>query len=161
MIPASVCPDAVLAVATVGSRGVAPAGGPSGPPATWGRLRSGGGPLVDANVLSDFVTTDRTVLSRVARRFGAVHVPRDVPDEVDPLDEAACLQLGLVVGDRTIEQRAEAGASRGRRFRKRCPHPNPAGGRFAPGRGGCGSSGPRSGGGEWRSGEHAGTPWCS
>lgn len=70
--------------------------------------------LVDANVLIDFATTDRTVLSRVARHLGAIHVPRDVLAEVDQLDEAACTELGLVVIDGTIEQLAEAGAARGR-----------------------------------------------
>ncbi|MEZ5333629.1 MAG: PIN domain-containing protein [Thermoanaerobaculia bacterium] len=70
--------------------------------------------LVDANVLIDFVLADRRVLALVAAQLGAVHVPRDVLDEVDQLDEAACAELGLVVVDATVAQLLEAGASRGR-----------------------------------------------
>lgn len=70
--------------------------------------------LVDANVLIDFASTDRGVLALVVRHLGQVHVPRDVLDEVDQLDEAACAGLGLVIVEGTIDQLAEAGALRGR-----------------------------------------------
>lgn len=70
--------------------------------------------LVDANVLIDFATTDREVLALVVQHIGAVHVPRDVLDEVEQLDEATCADLGLVVVEGTLDQLAEAGGRRGR-----------------------------------------------
>ncbi len=70
--------------------------------------------LLDANVLIDFVTTDRQVLAMVVEHLGAVHVPRDVLAEVEQLDEEACGALGLVVVDGTVEQLTEAGAVGGR-----------------------------------------------
>lgn len=70
--------------------------------------------LVDANVLIDFAATDREVLELVVRHVGPVHVPRDVFDEVDQLDEATCAALGLVIVEGTLDQLAEAGAARGR-----------------------------------------------
>lgn len=70
--------------------------------------------LVDANVLIDFATTVRDVLALVVRHVGAVHVPRDVLEEVDQLDEAACAALGLVIVEGSLAQLAEAGGRRGR-----------------------------------------------
>lgn len=70
--------------------------------------------LVDANVLIDFATTDREVLALVVRHVGSVHVPRDVFDEVDQLDEATCAALGLIIVEGTLDQLVEAGARLGR-----------------------------------------------
>ena len=42
-----------------------------------------------------------------------VHVPKDVLDEVNQLDEEACGRLGLVVVEGTLEQLLEAGAAGG------------------------------------------------
>lgn len=70
--------------------------------------------LVDANVLIDFATTDPEVLALVVRHVGAVHVPREVFDEVDQLDEAACAKLGLQIVEASVDQLLEAGSQRGR-----------------------------------------------
>ncbi len=70
--------------------------------------------LVDASVLIDFATTDPTVLSLAVRHLGALHVPREVLDEVNQLDDAACGELGIIVVDGSLEQITEAAAVRGR-----------------------------------------------
>lgn len=69
--------------------------------------------VVDANVLIDFAKTDPAVLALAARHVGAIYVLRDVLDEVDQLDEDACVRLGLTVLDGTLDQVLEAGAMRG------------------------------------------------
>jgi hypothetical protein len=69
--------------------------------------------LVDANVLIDYAQADPTVLALVAHHLGPVHVPQDVLDEVDQLDEEACDRLGLKVVEGTLGQVLEAGAGGG------------------------------------------------
>lgn len=70
--------------------------------------------LVDANVLIDFVGADREVLALMVRHLGAIHVPRDVLDEVAALDEPTCTALGLRLVEGTLDQLTEAAARRGR-----------------------------------------------
>lgn len=69
--------------------------------------------VVDANVLIDFAMTDASVLGLVVQYVGPLHVPRDVLDEVESLDDDACTRLGLTVVEATLEQLTEAGAGRG------------------------------------------------
>lgn len=70
--------------------------------------------VVDANVLIDYVNTDISVLSLVARVIGPLHVPDAVLDKVGALDRSECEQLGLQVAEPTLEQLLEAGDRRGR-----------------------------------------------
>ncbi len=53
--------------------------------------------LADADVLIDYVKTDRDVLARCTKYFASVHVMASTLDEVDGLAEAECKRLGLIV----------------------------------------------------------------
>ena len=69
--------------------------------------------VFDANVLIDYASTDPSVLTLVVDHIGQVHVPRDVLEEVQLLDEEHCARLGMKVAEGTTEQIVEAGAGRG------------------------------------------------
>jgi predicted nucleic acid-binding protein len=70
--------------------------------------------IVDANVLIDYASTDRTILGLVNRFLGTVCIPRPVLDEVTQLSETDCDTLGLRLVDGSVEQLLEAGRVRGR-----------------------------------------------
>ncbi len=70
--------------------------------------------LVDACVLIDFATSDVSVLKLVSAHVGRVHVPSPVFDEVEQIDEAMAVSLGLKIIDPPITTLIEAGAKRGR-----------------------------------------------
>jgi len=70
--------------------------------------------LMDANVLIDYVRTDRSVLGLVYEHVGSVHVLSTVLDEVDGLDEDGCEALGIEVVEPELAQVREAAARRGR-----------------------------------------------
>ena len=53
--------------------------------------------IADANVLIDYAKASPAILGLVAQPVGPVYVAADVLQEVEQLDEAQCLALGLQV----------------------------------------------------------------
>lgn len=70
--------------------------------------------IADANVLIDYVKSDRTVLALAAKHFQGIHVLITVLAEVEVLDGVECSRLGIRVIDPEVEQLIEAGANQGR-----------------------------------------------
>ena len=70
--------------------------------------------LVDANVLIDYVASERAVLASAARHVGSVYVSTTILDEVASLDAAECERLGLHVVEPSLPQLATAAGKRGR-----------------------------------------------
>ena len=64
--------------------------------------------IADANVLIDYAKTTPDILGLVAKHVGPVYVAADVLEEVDQLDMARCLAIGLKVVDGTLAQLTEA-----------------------------------------------------
>ena len=64
--------------------------------------------IADANVLIDYAKTSPEILGLVADHVGPVYVAAAVLDEVEQLDEAQCLAIGLTVVDGTLAQLTEA-----------------------------------------------------
>jgi predicted nucleic acid-binding protein len=83
----------------------------------WGKQLADLSPtylLVDANVLIDYVKSERTVLTSAARHVGTVYVLTAVIDEVTQLDAAECERMGLRVVEPSLSQLATAAGKRGR-----------------------------------------------
>ncbi len=70
--------------------------------------------LVDANVLIDYVSSERAVLASAARHVGTVYVSTTIIDEVADLDTTECERLGLQVVEPSLPQLATAASKRGR-----------------------------------------------
>jgi hypothetical protein len=69
--------------------------------------------VTDANVLIDYAKSDPEVLS-VARRCSIlIEVPNVVLDEVDQLDAAACVRLGIEIVEIETEVLVELAAMQG------------------------------------------------
>ena len=64
--------------------------------------------IVDANVLIDYVKSDRSILRIASRHLGQIFVAGPVLEEVGQLDEAECEALGLQVVEMTLEQLSAA-----------------------------------------------------
>lgn len=64
--------------------------------------------IADANVLIDYARTSPSILGLVAKHVGPVYVATDILAEVDQLDEAQCLAIGLIVVDGNLAQLTEA-----------------------------------------------------
>lgn len=68
---------------------------------------------MDANVLIDLCEADRSVVRLLSDRVGKVHVPLPVlRDEVDPVDEAECADLGIVPVEPPLSMAVEAAKRR-------------------------------------------------
>lgn len=68
--------------------------------------------IADANVLIDYAKTSPAILGLVAKNVGPVYVAADVLEEVEQLDVAQCLAIGLQVVEGNLAQLTEA-AQRG------------------------------------------------
>lgn len=68
--------------------------------------------IADANVLIDFLETDRSILTLLARSLAPVYVARAVLDKVNQLSAVECDGLGLIVVEATTEELLEAGEGR-------------------------------------------------
>jgi predicted nucleic acid-binding protein len=68
--------------------------------------------ILDANVLIDYCATDRSILTLISRHVGQIHVPVELLEEVNALDESECDRLGLHVFEPDLEQLAAAGKRR-------------------------------------------------
>ncbi len=68
--------------------------------------------IADANVLIDYAKTSPAILGLVTKNVGAVYVAADVLEEVEQLDVAQCLAIGLQVVEGNLAQLTEA-AQRG------------------------------------------------
>jgi hypothetical protein len=68
--------------------------------------------ILDACVLIDFCKVDRTILSVVSAHVGKIHVPSPVLAEVDQLEEAEAMALGIEIVEPEIDQLVAAGATR-------------------------------------------------
>ena len=64
--------------------------------------------IADANVLIDYAKTSPAILGLVAQHVGPVYVAADVLEEVDQLDVAQCLAIGLKIVDGNLVQLTEA-----------------------------------------------------
>ena len=64
--------------------------------------------IADANVLIDYAKTSPAILGLVAQHVGPVYVAADVLEEVDQLDVAQCLAIGLKIVDGNLAQLTEA-----------------------------------------------------
>lgn len=53
--------------------------------------------IADANVLIDYAKTSPSILGLVAQHVGQVYVAADVLEEVEQLDVAQCLAIGLQI----------------------------------------------------------------
>ncbi len=69
--------------------------------------------LVDANVLIDFVKTERSILQLAARHLGVVYVLSTVLAEVDGLDADGCACLGIRVFEPELADILAAARKRG------------------------------------------------
>lgn len=69
--------------------------------------------LADADVLIDFVKTQRSVLRLVSEHLGELLVLSEVLDTVDGLTRTECVSLGITVVTLPTEILLEAGAKRG------------------------------------------------
>lgn len=69
--------------------------------------------LADADVLIDFVKTQRSVLGLVSKHLGELRVLSEVLDTVDGLTRTECVSLGITVVTLPTEMLLEAGAKRG------------------------------------------------
>ena len=69
--------------------------------------------IVDANVLIDYLKADESILQLATTHLGTVHVPREIVDEVDQIDDPTCQRLGLVIVEASTDQLLEAGRSSG------------------------------------------------
>lgn len=89
--------------------------------------------ILDACVLIDLVEVDETVLSTMVRHLGPVHVAAQVLAEVDTLDEARAIDLGVHVIEPSLELLARASTGRARlsfqfehlNLRSKVPEPRP------------------------------------
>jgi predicted nucleic acid-binding protein len=70
--------------------------------------------ILDACVLIDLVEVDETVLSALVRHLGPVYIAAQVLAEVDNLDEARAIELGVQVVEPSLELLARASAGRAR-----------------------------------------------
>lgn len=70
--------------------------------------------IVDANVLIDYLKADESILQLAAAHLGTVHVPREIIDEVDQIDDSDCERLGLEIVAANTDQLLEAGSSSGK-----------------------------------------------
>lgn len=68
--------------------------------------------IADANVLIDYAKTSPAILGLVAQHVGPVYVAADVLEEVEQLDVAQCLTIGLQIVEGNLAQLTEA-AQRG------------------------------------------------
>jgi hypothetical protein len=68
--------------------------------------------IADANILIDYAKTSPEILELVTMHIGPVYVAAAVLEEVEQLDEAQCLKIGLTIVDGTFAQLTEA-AQRG------------------------------------------------
>ena len=68
--------------------------------------------ILDACVLIDFCKVDRSILSVVSAHVGQIHVPSPVLAEVDQLEEAEAMALGIEIVEPEIDQLVAAGATR-------------------------------------------------
>lgn len=64
--------------------------------------------IADANVLIDYAKTSPAILGLVAQHVGPVYVAADVLEEVEQLDVAQCLAIGLKIVDGNLAQLTEA-----------------------------------------------------
>lgn len=65
--------------------------------------------IADANVLIDYVESDRFILGLLARHMGPLYVAVPVLDKVDQLSAGECERLGITLVDPTTEELVEAG----------------------------------------------------
>ncbi len=71
-------------------------------------------PILDANVLIDFVDADASILAIVSKHVGTIHVASSVFEEVDQLDASMAQSLGIDVVEPELELLDEAVRTRGR-----------------------------------------------
>ena len=69
--------------------------------------------MIDANVLIDYALADPSILALVARHIGPLHVPRPILAEVEQLDDAACVRLGLTILEPELDDLTAAASRRG------------------------------------------------
>lgn len=65
--------------------------------------------IADANVLIDYIESDRFILGLLARHVGPLYVAVPVLDKVDQLSAGECERLGMTLVDPTTEELVEAG----------------------------------------------------
>ena len=68
--------------------------------------------IADANVLIDYMESDRFILGLMARHVGSLYVAIPVLDKVDQLSAGECERLGITLVDPTTEELVEAGEGR-------------------------------------------------
>jgi rRNA-processing protein FCF1 len=68
--------------------------------------------IADANVLIDYMVSDRFILGLLARHVGPLYVAVPVLDKVDQLSAGECERLGMTLVDPTTEELVEAGEGR-------------------------------------------------
>jgi predicted nucleic acid-binding protein len=68
--------------------------------------------VLDACVLIDYSSTDKSILALISQHVGRVHVPRQLLEEVKALDKIECDRLGLRVFEPELELLNAAGRHR-------------------------------------------------
>ena len=68
--------------------------------------------ILDANVLIDYCSAERTILTLISQHVGRIHVPTLLLEEVQSLDIGECERLGLNVFEPETEMVFAAGKRR-------------------------------------------------
>jgi predicted nucleic acid-binding protein len=70
--------------------------------------KPGNGLIIDAVVLIDFLESDASLLQLITEHIGPLFLATTTLDEVEQLDEADCVALGLTLVEPTLEHLEEA-----------------------------------------------------
>jgi rRNA-processing protein FCF1 len=68
--------------------------------------------ILDANVLIDYCSAERAILTLISENVGRIHVPTLLLEEVQALDASECDRLGLHVFEPEMEMVSAAGKRR-------------------------------------------------
>ena len=60
--------------------------------------------IVDANILIDYFTCDRTIIKLICTYVGQIHLATPVLSEVKEISENDCLELGITLVEPSLEQ---------------------------------------------------------
>lgn len=69
--------------------------------------------ILDANIIIDYVQSDRTLLKLISDHIGTIYLAMPVLEEINELDENECERLGIQIVEPEIEAVLEASATRG------------------------------------------------
>jgi len=74
--------------------------------------------ILDANILIDFYKCDRTIVKLICTYVGRIYLATPVLNEINQIDEGACVELGIKLVEPELEQVMLAAEKKGACFIK-------------------------------------------